>query len=81
MNENGQPMAPIEVHLNSCAIDVFDLEQNGEKMKQVRITHTSGVPVTLVLLLTEQGARAVAAQLRGDKPILLASEIPRIDGS
>jgi len=78
MSKNGQPVMPVEIHLNSCAIDVFDVEQGGEKMKQIRINHTSGLlPATLVLLLTEEGAKAVATQLRGSG-VLLASEIPTI---
>ena len=76
MTQNGQPMVPIEVTLNACAIDVFDLEQDGQKMKQIRINHMSGLlPVTLVVLLTEEGAKAVAGQLRGPS-IVVASELP-----
>jgi hypothetical protein len=76
METNGQPLMPIEINLNSCAVDVVPISQNGETLKQVRITHMSGIPVTLVMLLTEEGAKAVAQQLYGASPVVIATRLP-----
>jgi hypothetical protein len=76
MNTNGQPLMPIEINLNSCAVDIIPVNQNGQAMKQVRITHMSGVPVTLVMLLTEEGANAIAKELTGGSPVVIANRLP-----
>lgn len=76
MSQNGQPLMPVEVNLNSCAIDVVPFTQEGQAMKQVRITHMSGLPVTLVMLLTEEGAQAIAKQLTGASPVVIATRLP-----
>lgn len=77
MSQNGSPIMPMELHLNSCAVEVLDFEQGGEPMKQLRITHASGLlPLTLVMVMPEEAAQNVAKQLSGAQVVPIFKQLP-----
>lgn len=62
---------PMEFHLNSCGIEVLGIEQDGVTMRQLRITHVSGMPLTFVLTLPEKAANAIGRQLTGSQLVVV----------